>query len=199
MSMSINSIDTLKRETMNSVAKRFPELTVEARKLLEDVLVGRRVNKGETILAEGEVARSIIFVGRGMVRQFYYKDGKDVTEHFTTEGNMMACLESLFSRTPTHILVEALEPSVIFEFMYDDIQRLVESSPEINRFYRRVLEWALILSQQKADALRFESAKNRYLRMMKEYPEVIKRAQMAQIASYLQMTPETLSRIRSGI
>jgi CRP-like cAMP-binding protein len=95
--------------------------------------------------------------------------------------------------------VEALELTVIFELKWDDIQRLVEISPEMNRFYRKLLENALILSQQKADAWRFETAKNRYQRMLKEYPEVIKRAPMLQIASYLLMTPETLSRIRSEI
>jgi CRP-like cAMP-binding protein len=92
-----------------------------------------------------------------------------------------------------------LELTVIFELKWDDIQRLVEISPEMNRFYRKLLENALILSQQKADAWRFETAKNRYQRMLKEYPEVIKRAPMLQIASYLLMTPETLSRIRSEI
>jgi CRP-like cAMP-binding protein len=95
--------------------------------------------------------------------------------------------------------VEAIEPSVIFEFKYDDIERLVESSPEVNRLYRKMLEQALILSQQKADVWRFESAKKRYIRMMNEYPEIIKRAPMNQIASFLFMTPETLSRIRSSI
>lgn len=193
------NIEALKRDMISSLAVQYPELGTEGRRILSDALVGRRVEKGGTILTEGEVANSIMFVGRGMVRQFYYKNKKDVTEHFSYEGSVLACLESLFTRQPSKIIVEALELTVIFELKWDDIQRLVEISPEMNRFYRKLLENALILSQQKADAWRFETAKSRYQRMLKEYPEVIKRAPMLQIASYLLMTPETLSRIRSEI
>lgn len=193
------NLDTLKRDMLSSMVTQYPEMTPEVRNLLSEVLTGRRVDKGETILPEGEVADSIILVAKGMVRQFYYKNNKDVTEHFTYEGNMLMCIESFFKRTPSKIIVEAIEPSVIFEFKYDDIERLVESYPEVNRLYRKMLEQALILSQQKADVWRFESAKKRYIRMMNEYPEIIKRAPMNQIASYLFMTPETLSRIRSSI
>ena len=70
---------------------------------------------------------------------------------------------------------------------------------EINMFYRKILEFSLIVSQIKADSWRFEKARERYNLLLKNHPEVIKRAPLSHIASYLLMTPETLSRVRSGI
>lgn len=69
----------------------------------------------------------------------------------------------------------------------------------INRLYQKILEWALMLSQEKADSWRFESSRKRYLRFQQEYPEAAKRASVNHIASYLLMTPESLSRVRAGV
>ena len=70
---------------------------------------------------------------------------------------------------------------------------------EIEVMYRRLLENSLILSQRKADFLRFETANERYARLLKEHPEIVQRAPLSHIASYLLMTPETLSRVRANM
>ncbi len=189
----------LLRETVNTVVNsRYPEMSLEGRKLLQEVLECQEVGKGEVALQEGEVSRSIIFVGKGMMRQYYYKNGKDVTEHFSYEGCVLMCIESLLRQEPTRLIVEALEASVIYHFPFEKLQRLVSESEEINIFYRKILEYSLIVSQVKADSWRFETAHERYDRLLQMYPEIIKRAPLSHIASYLLMTPETLSRVRSG-
>lgn len=58
---------------------------------------------------EGEVAHEIVFVGKGMLRQYYYKNGKDVTEHFSYEGCIVMCIESFLKQVPTRLIVETLE------------------------------------------------------------------------------------------
>ncbi len=190
----------LLRETMNTIVNsRYPEMTQEGRKILLEALEYQEVSKGEVILQEGEVSRSIIFVVKGMLRQFYYKGGKDVTEHFSYEGSVLMCIESLLQQEPTRLIVEALEGAVIYHFPYEKLQTLLATSEEINIFYRRILEYSLITSQVKADSWRFETAHERYERLMQAHPEIIKRAPLSHIASYLLMTPETLSRVRSGV
>ena len=134
-----------------------------------------------------------------MLRQFYYKNGKDVTEHFSYEGCTVMCIESLLKQEPTRLMVEALETSTIYLLPYHTLLNLIERSAEINLFYRRVLEYSLIVSQVKADSWRFETARERYHLLQKNHPEIIKRAPLSHIASYLLMTPETLSRVRAGI
>ena len=88
-------------------------MSKEGRQQLAEVLIRKNVNKGEIILNEGQIAHDLIFVGKGMVRQFYYKNGKDVTEHFSYEGCIVMCIESLLKQEPTRLMVEALEQSVI--------------------------------------------------------------------------------------
>ena len=188
------------KETVDIVVNsRYPEMNREGRELLAQVLIRKELEKGEMLLNEGQISRHMVFVGKGMLRQFYYKNGKDVTEHFSYEGCILMCIESLLKQEPTHLMAEALEPAVVYMLPYDVLQKLLEQSKEINAFYCKVLEYSLIVSQVKADSWRFETARERYNMLMHTHPEVIKRAPLSHIASYLLMTPETLSRVRSGI
>lgn len=193
-------MDTLLRETVDIIVNsRFPEMSLEGRHQLESILIREEFPKGVIALNEGEIANEIVFVGKGMLRQYYYKNSKDVTEHFSYEGCILMCLESFLKQEPTRLIVETLEPAIIYLFPYDMIQKLTKANWEINMFYRKILEYSLIVSQIKADAWRFETARERYNLLFERHPEIIKRAPLAHIASYLLMTPETLSRVRSGV
>ena len=193
-------MDTLLKETMDTaINSRYPGMAPEGRKLIEELLIRKEVGKGTLLLDEGQVSHNMVLVGKGMLRQFYYKNGKDVTEHFSYEGCIIICIESILKQEPTRLMIEALEPSIVYLLPYDKLMALTEISREINIFYRKILEYSLIVSQIKADSWRFETAHERYNLLMKHQPEVIKRAPLSHIASYLLMTPETLSRVRSGI
>ncbi len=158
----------------------------------------RRLKKGEVFITDGMICRHLIYIDKGLVRQFYYKDGHDVTEHFASEGYAMHCIESVYHQIPTHLMAEALEPSVVYYVNYARLADLMEKSAGLCRFYRIYQEEDLIITQHKADAFRYESSKERYERFLKDYPEAAKRAPLQHIASYLLMTPETLSRVRAG-
>lgn len=162
------------------------------------ILERKELPKGELFLNNSQVSKYIQYVDKGLVRQFYYKNGRDVTEHFTCENNVAVCIESFFRQEPTRLLIEALENSILYCIPYSEIEILAYHKPEISILYRRFLEATLILSQQKADSWRFETVRERYERFIKEYPQAAKRAPIAHIASYLLMTPESLSRVRSG-
>lgn len=193
-------MDALLKETMDTaINSRYPGMAPEGRKLIEELLIRKEVGKGTLLLDEGQVSHNMVLVGKGMLRQFYYKNGKDVTEHFSYEGCIIICIESILKQEPTRLMIEALEPSIVYLLPYDKLMALTEISREINIFYRKILEYSLIVSQIKADSWRFETAHERYNLLMKHQPEVIKRAPLSHIASYLLMTPETLSRVRSGI
>lgn len=193
-------MDTLLKETVNlAVNSRYPGMNLEGRKQLENILVRKDFAKGELLVAEGQISQNIVLVGKGMIRQFYYKNGKDVTEHFSYEGCIAMCIESLLKQEPTRLMMEALEDGTIYLLNHHKLMLLAEVSWEVNMFYRKVLEHSLITSQVKADSWRFETARERYNNLMQTQPEVIKRAPLSHIASYLLMTPETLSRVRSGV
>lgn len=175
----------------------FSEKSIER---FTTILERKEYLKDEIILNQGQVSRYMYIVEKGIIRQFYYKDGRNITEHFSCEGDIAACLESLFFKEPTQLLVEAIEPSVIYLLDYAKWEMLCdEFSDDFNKLYRRIMEYKLVVSQRKADSWRFESSHERYERFCHEFPVVARRASIAHIASYLLMTPETLSRVRAGV
>ena len=165
---------------------------------LADILVCRKFKKGERILDEGEVCRSMLYLEKGLTRQFYFKYDKDLTEHIAYEGGVVICLESYLKEEPTRLMIESLEPTIAWDIPKDKIEQLALKDAEIGVWYRKLFEASLIESQVKADTLRFEPAHERYNKLLQLHPEILKRAPLVYIASLLQMTPETLSRVRSA-
>ncbi|MBP3669524.1 MAG: Crp/Fnr family transcriptional regulator [Bacteroidaceae bacterium] len=175
------------------------KLQLESIQLFADIIQQKKYPKGAIILAEGEVCNNLLFIEHGLLRQHYVKHGKDMTEHIAYEGGVVLCIESYFHRIPTQLMIESLESCVVWEIPHDIIEELSETNCDISYLYRCFIENSLILSQVKADILRFESAKEKYLKLMQLYPEIVKRAPLMYIASYLQMTLETLSRVRATL
>ena len=180
------------------VARKYSTMTHDELDVLESILVPRKYAKGEMILTEGDVCKDIGYVERGLVRQFYQKNGKELTEHIGVEKTIVMCIQSLFKEDPSHLQMEALEPTLIYALPKHRLEEVALHNVNIQILYRKILEESLIISQIKADMLRFESAQNRYRRLCKLNPQVVLRTPLVYIASYLQMTPETLSRVRSS-
>lgn len=174
-------------------------LSPESVEKLASILERREYQKDEIILNQGQISRYMYVIEQGIIRQFYYKDGRNITEHFSCEGDIATCLESLFLKEPTKLNVEAIEPSVIHLLNYEKLKKLSNDCSDINELFQAILEYKLVVSQRKADSWRFESSHERYERFCMEYPIAAKRASIAHIASYLLMAPETLSRVRAGV
>ncbi len=177
---------------------RHCRLSREQLHCLADVLECKKYKKGERILDENEVCSCLRYIEKGMTRQFYFKYNKDLTEHIAYEGGIVICLESYLKSEPSRLMIETLENSVIWEIPKTAVEKLSLADAEIGVWYRRVFEESLIESQIKADTLRFEPAHERYVKLMQLHPEILKRAPLVYIASLLQMSPETLSRVRSA-
>jgi len=186
------------RDIAREIARIYCPMTPLGIEMLANILVPMKFLKGETILEEGKICNALYFVEKGMVRQYYYKNKKDVTEHFSFEGRIVFCIESLLKQEPSRLIVEALENTRLYAIPYEALQGLMVRNQDIEMFYRKILEHVAISSQEHADSQRFENATERYERLLREKPEIILRAPMVHIASFLQMTPETLSRVRGA-
>lgn len=185
------------RDVARELARKYSTMTHEELDDLEKVLVPMKFAKGEMILREGEVCKNIYYIDKGLIRQFYFRNEKELTEHLGEDHTIFMCIESLFREEPSKLQVEALENSIIYALPKMELERVALHNVNIQMMYRKILEESLIISQVHADLIRFESAQNRYKRMCKLAPQVILRAPLTYIANYLQMTPETLSRVRS--
>lgn len=187
-----------KRDIARELARRYSTMTHDELDILESILVSQKYAKGEMILKEGEICRQFLYIDKGLVRQFYFKHGKEVTEHLGQEHTIVMCIESLFKEEPTKLQVEALEPTTVYALPKADFERVAMHNVNIQILYRKMLEESLIVSQIHADLVRFETAQDRYKKLCKLCPQVVLRAPLVYIASYLQMTPETLSRVRAS-
>lgn len=188
-----------KRDIARELARKYSTMAHDELDILESILVPMKFARGETVVNEGEVCDAIYYVERGLFREYYYKNNKEVTEYLAVDGNVFMCIESLFQNEPSKLIVEALEFSVVYALPKDRLEEVALHNVNIQILYRKILEESLIISQRRADLLRFESAKDRYRKLCKLNPKVIMKAPLVYIASYLQMTPETLSRVRSAV
>jgi len=192
------NLSLTKRDVARELARRYSTMTHEELDMLESVLVPMKFAKGEKILGEGDVCTNIYWIVKGLVRQYYYKNEKELTEYMAAEDTIMMSIESLFKETPSMQIMQAIEPTIVFAMPKKDLEAVAMKSVNIQILYRKILEESLIISQQRADMLRFESAQDRYQKFVKRSPQLVLRAPLVYIASYLQMTPETLSRVRTA-
>lgn len=190
-------IDT--RDIARELARKYSTMTHDELDALESILVPQKYAKGQMIINEGQVCDSIYYIERGLIRQFYFKNGKQITEHLGEDHTIFMCIESLFREEPTKLQVEAIEPTIVYAIPKQKLEQVALHNVNIQILYRKILEESLIISQVHADLVRFETAQARYKRMCKLNPQVILRAPLVYIASYLQMTPETLSRVRASM
>lgn len=186
------------RDIARELARKYSTMTQEELDTLESILVPMKFAKGEMILKEGEVCENIYYIEHGLVRQFYFKNGKQITEHLGEDRTVFMCIESLFREEATKLQVEAIEPTTVYALPKLRLEQVALHNVNIQILYRKILEESLIISQVHADLVRFETAQDRYKKMCKLSPQVILRAPLVYIASYLQMTPETLSRVRAA-
>ena len=187
----------LKRDIARELARKYSTMTHEELDALEDILVPMVFPRGKKILSAGEVCKYIYYIHTGLVRQSYVKNKKEVTEYLGVDGNIIMSIQSLFEEIPTKQDITALENTYIFALPKRALESVALHNNNIQILYRKILEESLIISQIHADLVRFETAHDRYARFCKLMPQVALRAPLVYFASYLQMSPETLSRVRS--
>ena len=103
-----------KRDIARELARRYSTMTHDELDVLESILVPMKFAKGEMILREGETCRNIYYLDHGLIRQFYFRNDKELTEHIGCDHSIFMCIESLFREEPTRLQVEALEQSIVW-------------------------------------------------------------------------------------
>lgn len=148
------------------------------------------------LVREGSCVDKIFLVKKGALRSYYLKDGNEITTWFTFENEFITSFYSLISNTPSTEIIELLEDSVLYALSFQSLDKLTHKYPEINHLYRRVLELNFI-KQEKKLGEKFGSASEKYNDLISHYPEILQRVPLGFVASYLDITPSTLSRIRA--
>ena len=155
------------------------------------------VPKDHFLLKENTISDYIYFIEKGVARIYYYKNGKEITEWIAMDGQFFLSITSFFRRTPSHLIIQTLEPGEVFGIHHDDFMSLADKYHDVERLLRKMVTLSLIFSQERMDSIQFESAQQRYERLLNSSPKIIQRVALTHIASFLGITLETLSRIRS--
>ncbi|MBL7749440.1 MAG: Crp/Fnr family transcriptional regulator [Chitinophagaceae bacterium] len=152
---------------------------------------------GELILREGQVCNRACLVVEGLTRSYYLNEGVDITSRFMEEGFIVTSWPSYYTQKPGNEFIEAMEDTSLACLNYSDIQQLYIDFPEFNINGRRQTEYAFYLSELRTLLLRKHTAEEKYKYFLHNHPTLMQRVALKHIATYLGMSEETLSRVRS--
>ena len=107
-------------------------------------------------------------------------------------------ITSFFQRTPSHLILQTLEASEVYGIHHNDLMAMADQHHDIEKLLRKMVTGSLIISQQRMDSIQFETAQQRYEKLLQTSPNIIQRVPLSYIASFLGVTLETVSRIRSS-
>lgn len=173
-------------------------LNSEEWKLAKDLFKEGKISKGEYFVQLDEVCTKIAFVSEGLFRMFYIVNGEENTTLFFSENQFVTDYFSFLTQTPSIGPIQAIEDSIVYSISYKDLQRLYEFK-NWERIGRIMSERAFSFSVMEANRFLHDDFDTRYVTFIKENPDYIQRIPQYMIASYLKMTPETLSRVKKRI
>jgi CRP/FNR family transcriptional regulator, anaerobic regulatory protein len=168
---------------------------------LEQRLVKTNHEVGEIIIPIGKVNDKLFFIEQGMVRCFYHKIEKgkkiEMTSWLINDFNFVYVPHSFIAQSPSLEAVEVLEPTTLISISYNSLQELYQKYHEAAYIGRLITEMYLVMYDKRVRSLRMMSAKDRHDSFKENFPAIYERASKKHIASFLGLTPETLSRIRN--
>jgi CRP-like cAMP-binding protein len=185
-------------EVLKQVLLRYEPLTDEEWEVISDRFAYRQVYKSDFYLRQGQICRKIGLVVKGFLRTYHLDEsGNELTTHFAHDHSFVLSFYSFRNQAPSFESILATEDSHVLEMDYLDLQHLFEVLPKWNTLYRKIIEEAYACMEQRNYVLQSLSASKRYQLLIEQaHPQLLYKAQLGHIASYLGITQETLSRIR---
>jgi len=183
-------------DTLKKYISGFVSLTNEEFALMANELVIRNFDKRELLIKAGEVENYLNFVVKGMVRKYFYKGRTEIITQIAKEGEFINSSASFLSGSPSPYLVETLEPSTFLSITRDQLEKLYENNPGIERVGRIVITHLFLQREEwEHECLRLDT-RERFLRFVENNPDLMQRVPQKYLASYLNMKPETFSRLK---
>jgi CRP/FNR family transcriptional regulator, anaerobic regulatory protein len=187
-----------KTKIIQSIKSIVP-LSKSAEDAFAEILICKTIKKKEFLLKEGEVCNKVTYLNSGCTRLFFNVNGIENTVQFFFSDSFYTDYASFLTNEPSRENLQALEPCEIIQIAKDDLYQLYNHFPEFDRVGRLMAEQAFISIHKLNSMLKNEEPELRYLNLLKQRPELMKKIPQHYIASYLGIQPESLSRIKKRI
>jgi CRP-like cAMP-binding protein len=174
-------------------------LSAEAKEYGNKKTIFFRVKKGDLLVRSGDVCSYIYYVQKGILRGYVQDGKKEITTWITAENELVTSITSFHVQQPSFENIHAIEDCELYGIHYNDLQYLYINHPEVNVAGRKLLERYYRDAEERAYVARLSEATSKYQRFTQIKPYMLNRVPLKFIASYLGMTLETLSRIRSRL
>lgn len=183
-------------EMLRQYVSGYVALTKEEFAMVADRIVIRNFDKKQLLVKAGEVEEYLNFIVRGLARMYFYKNKTEVITNIAREGEIISSSSSFLSGTPSNYYVETLEPSTFLSISRQQLEQAYKESPSIERLGRLMTTHFVLQKEEwELECMRLDT-KERFLRFVGNNPELLLRVPQKYLASYLNMKPETFSRLK---
>lgn len=187
-------------ELLHQKFSEIIDLSGEEFEYAKTLFIPKKLKKKRILIEAGEICKYTVFVEKGLLRSFKADDkGNEYILQFALSGWWTADLYSFLTNEPTLYNIEALEDSELLMITKPSWDLLLEKVPAFERYFRVLIQNNLINTQRRLMSSFTETAEEKYLKLLKEFPDILQRVPQHMIASYLGITRETLSRTRRQI
>jgi CRP-like cAMP-binding protein len=177
--------------------RKWTDISEEAEGIILSAFETASVKKKKDLLEPGEVCQYLYFIVKGCLRSYYVDDkGLEHIYQIRLDNSWISDLESFFSQKPSKYYIESLEDTEYLRISHDRLERLYAEVPQLERYFRILFQKAYVNALTRLNDTMWVSAVDRYNQMLKEQSDIFQRVPLVYIASYLGITPESLSRIR---
>lgn len=179
------------------VFSRHFKIDAEIERFLVEDTQTQSFPKGTLLSQQATYNKTVFFMESGLARMFYNENGKDITANFYPEEKIFANIDTIFTQQAPRYNIETVEHSTITYCNYEKLEELCAISLPAANLSRYILGNLITQMSKRVASLQFKTAKEKYAQLLEENPNIILRAPLGMVASYLGISQETLSRIRA--
>jgi CRP-like cAMP-binding protein len=184
-------------EAFLTILSGIAPLTPEEREAMIGIIRTVDLSKGEWWVKEGLRAERLGFIAEGYLRKYYVREGRELTDYFYFDHSFVGDIPSVITGKPSITNIIAMEPTKLLTFSYAELERLCSRYHGIEHLMRVIIERVFVTFYHRSTSFILDTPKERYRRLLEAQPQVLYRAAQYHIASFLGITPQHLSRLRS--
>jgi CRP-like cAMP-binding protein len=183
---------------LNNFIKSFVDLTDKELFSITSAFTPKTIKKGKYLLKAGEICKDFIFIKTGCIRMFYISGSIEISAWFSLNNSVAMEVQSFITQAPSICYLHTIEDSEIYTLSKTKLEVLYRTQPKTHELMRKIWEAALVLVIPRFSSLQNDTAEKRYLELMKN-AELMRQIPQKYLASFIGVTPTSLSRIRKKI